>query len=439
MDRLLTTIPDWLIALCFQHKIPLIKVEQDISYEKIMLTIYEPMLNHQGHLLRTYYDVRQRFTKLERNQHSFTQIMDTFYELMGLPCSLQIPDLKITTQRGTSFEGYTLLNTTALSTTEFTKNHYEQLLLLSPNNQTKIAALSVKIPTRFKNHCTLTVFQTHHIEQAQMMIFENVIDILYARIQTEYLIQKDRQTRLNRLADALLQNTPSNMDELDSLLDEAALNQYPYYQGLAFSVGEKRNHTIFLQQLLSLRTPTIFFEHYHYTVILYNLRSLEEEIVKKEIQKKLKIELFFKENPVIAISRVKEKQDLKEILSECLDTIRFSQQLQMDTVLSVEELGLFRYFMQEHSFKKLEQLIPTTLKELHQAEPELFQTLFTFFQYGRNYKKTAEALFLHPKTIRYRMNKIQQLLRIDPNHSLQLVNFEIGTYLLKAKRRLTDD
>ncbi|MCI5684415.1 MAG: helix-turn-helix domain-containing protein, partial [Enterococcus gallinarum] len=60
---------------------------------------------------------------------------------------------------------------------------------------------------------------------------------------------------------------------------------------------------------------------------------------------------------------------------------------------------------------------------------------YTFFISNRNYKKTAEALFLHSKTIRYRLNKIEQLLEIDLTNPIQLVNYEIGTYLLELKKR----
>ena len=56
-----------------------------------MLAVYEPLLNHQTHLLRTYYEVRQRFMKVERNHSSFEQIMQEFYQLIEKPCSLRIP------------------------------------------------------------------------------------------------------------------------------------------------------------------------------------------------------------------------------------------------------------------------------------------------------------------------------------------------------------
>ncbi|MBR8699789.1 PucR family transcriptional regulator ligand-binding domain-containing protein [Enterococcus casseliflavus] len=71
VDRLIPMIPDWVIELSFAYQIPLIKVQQEVSYEAIMLAVYEPLLNHQTQLLRTYYEVRQRFMKVERNHSSF--------------------------------------------------------------------------------------------------------------------------------------------------------------------------------------------------------------------------------------------------------------------------------------------------------------------------------------------------------------------------------
>ncbi len=49
-------------------------------------------------------------------------------------------------------------------------------------------------------------------------------------------------------------------------------------------------------------------------------------------------------------------------------------------------------------------------------------------------KKTAETMFLHAKTIRYRLSKIEDYLEIDLANPTQVLNFEIGTYLLKMKK-----
>ena len=91
-DRFIKMIPEWFIELCFNYEIPLIKITQDISYEKILFTIYEPLLNYQSHVLRTYYDVRQRFTKLERHYPTVETIMQEFYDIIKLPFALKMLD-----------------------------------------------------------------------------------------------------------------------------------------------------------------------------------------------------------------------------------------------------------------------------------------------------------------------------------------------------------
>ncbi|MCW3744684.1 PucR family transcriptional regulator ligand-binding domain-containing protein [Enterococcus gallinarum] len=121
VDRLIPMIPEWIIGLSFDYQIPLIKVQQDVSYEAIMLAVYEPLLNHQTHLLRTYYEVRQRFMKVERNHSSFEQIMQEFYQLIEKPCSLRIPHLDVQVAIGQSFKNYVVTKSEPMKTIEFTK------------------------------------------------------------------------------------------------------------------------------------------------------------------------------------------------------------------------------------------------------------------------------------------------------------------------------
>lgn len=442
-DRFISTIPTRLINLCFEYRIPLIKIEQDISYEKIILTIYEPLLNHQGHLLRTYYDVRQRFTKVERNLHSFNQIMETLYQLTEFPCTLKIPTLSVDIHYGTPFENYIVSEKAYIETTEFTKHHYERLRLLPFDGGRGITALKAEIKTNFTSECTLIVYQEKGtIDESHMMILENAIDILYERLQMEYLLKKDRYTRLNNLADAILQNTPTSLDELNSLLDDANMNRYKYYQGIAFSSNgepDKQSKQEILTKLSALRKHEIFFEHYNYTIILYNLETPQQEIKKEQLLTLFDPTMIAEYEWTISLSLLKEKKELKEILLECLDTIRFNQLFRIDSIVSINDLGIFRYFMQENQIQQLEKLIPDKLYNLWENHYDLFLTLYSFFQSGRNYKKTAELLFMHSKSIRYRLNKIEHLLNIDLTNPIQLVNYEIGTYLLKTKRRDNDD
>jgi len=135
------------------------------------------------------------------------------------------------------------------------------------------------------------------------------------------------------------------------------------------------------------------------------------------------------------VSEVLRKEQIKEILPECLDAIRFNRQFYLAPIIAYSDLGIFSSFIKENQLEKLQQSIPPKLYQLSEENEELFKTLYTFFITNRNYKNTAETLFLHAKTIRYRLSKIEQLLEIDLTSPIQLVNYEIGTYLLELQKR----
>lgn len=443
MDRLITMIPDWLIELCFEYKIPLIKAPEEVSYEKIMLTIYEPILNHQEHLLRTYYDVRQKFTKVERNLRSFDQIMETLHQLLGLSCTLKINDPKVNLHYGKRFNNYIVSNRWFLQTTEFTKNVYEKLILFSQVENQTVTALNTEFRSPFSDKCSLTIYQeTEETKQTDIMIVENAIDLIHKQLQMEHILKRDRYARMNNLADAILQNTPKNTEELNSLLEEANLNNYPFYQGIAFIDKEDKpliNKKELIKKLRHLRPLEIYFDHYNYTVILFNLKLEKDLVTKEEIKNIFSEDKFFSQQLLFSLSQVKQKSGLKDILFECFGTIRFNRAFFIDYVTSIDDLGVFRFFLNEHELKQINLIVPKALAALQTDHNNLFETLHTFFKSNRSYKQTAEALFLDPKTIRYRLNKVEDLLAIDLTNPMQLVNYEIGTYLLMMKGRASNE
>lgn len=438
MDRLITVIPEWLVALCFEYEIPLIKAPEEISYEEIMLTIYEPIINQQEHLLRTYYDVRQKFTKVERNLRSFDQIMETFYSLIDLPCALKIEELDVDLHYEKNYDHFKTVHHNFLETTEFTKNNYERLILKDPNSEEKIVALKTEVMTSFFGKCLIMVYHEEQtIKQSHLIIIENAIDLIHEQLQMVFMLKKDRYTRMNNLADAILQNTPQNSDELVSLLAEANLNSLDYYQGITFTYTENErplNEKMIIRKLRQLRPLEIYFDHLNYTVILFNLESKADIVTKKEIKKLFANEPSISKQYIFSLSQLKKKHEIKEILLECLDTIRFNQTFFIDYVISIKDLGVLRFFVQEDRFKQIIEIVPNELIHLQQNNQGLFNTLNAFFQNNRSYKKTAESLLLDPKTIRYRLHKVEDLLAIDLANPIQLVNYEIGAYLLSMEK-----
>lgn len=89
------------------------------------------------------------------------------------------------------------------------------------------------------------------------MIIENAIDVLQEKFNTENLLKKERYTRLNNLADAILQNTPQNPDELNSLLREVQMQELDSYQAIAF-LPKTPIHNSWKNELLPYFVPCVW-------------------------------------------------------------------------------------------------------------------------------------------------------------------------------------
>ncbi|WP_172503379.1 PucR family transcriptional regulator [Enterococcus faecalis] len=369
-DRFIKMIPEWFIELCFNYEIPLIKITQDISYEKILFTIYEPLLNYQSHVLRTYYDVRQRFTKLERHYPTVETIMQEFYDIIKLPFALKMLD--------------------------------------------------------------------KHLEISDGDLPHDAIDVLQEKFNTENLLKKERYTRLNNLADAILQNTPQNPDELNSLLREVQMQELDSYQAIAFSTKDTNTQLMkerIIALLRTLRVKSIFFDQLNYSAVLFNFNESDGKITKLQLSRLLAELLEENDTLTVAVSSLKSREGIKELLIECLDILRFNETFYNGPIVTLADIGVFKNFIREDQLENLDELIPRALYQLAENNYDLFETLYSFFQNNRNYKQTSEAMFLHSKTIRYRLNKVEQLLDIDLANPLQLLNYEIATYIIKMRRR----
>lgn len=83
------------------------------------------------------------------------------------------------------------------------------------------------------------------------------------------------------------------------------------------------------------------------------------------------------------------------------------------------DLGIFRELFgceQERIIRFCRQTLDKLLAYDHNCDAGLQITLRTLMDTNFNYKLTAEKLFVHVNTVRYRCDKISQLLGIDLNH-----------------------
>ena len=108
--------------------------------------------------------------------------------------------------------------------------------------------------------------------------------------------------------------------------------------------------------------------------------------------------------------------------------IRFNREYHVFNVMTISDLGIFRHLLDENN-QFFNTGLARELIDLKKRKSELFDTFLNFILCQQNYQLTAEKMFLHPKTIRYRINKIQEILNFDIQNPIQNLNYAIATIM----------
>lgn len=134
----------------------------------------------------------------------------------------------------------------------------------------------------------------------------------------------------------------------------------------------------------------------------------------------------------VGISSLCQKQSIEVANNEALDTQKILNLFYPpDSVLDYPALGIYKLFLSTDSLETLETFVSPKIKAFRHEHPELFKTLAIFIDNNQNYLKTAECLFLHPKTVRYRMDKTKKQLNLSFDDPETIIHIQIASRLFK--------
>ncbi|GIN57378.1 proline-responsive transcriptional activator PutR [Lederbergia ruris] len=129
---------------------------------------------------------------------------------------------------------------------------------------------------------------------------------------------------------------------------------------------------------------------------------------------------------------------LKKSYQEALEVIKIAKFIGPTTLPTYEygRLGIFRYLESISQYHKKWNDVNENLLKLKQKDKEsqtrLLQTLEVFLSQNCRLKPTAEKLFIHPNTLKYRLNQITELTSITFDNFQENCQLYIDLQLLKV-------
>lgn len=181
-----------------------------------------------------------------------------------------------------------------------------------------------------------------------------------------------------------------------------------------------------------------------------NQTELEYQKEMEEVEDVIQRSILYRKKDTdfqIGIGKsVEGYQRLKESYHEASRAIKYIDIIRLVTgdknksVVHYSNLGFFQIFSEIDDVTELERYIPETLKKLYEYDDEhkgeLIPTLQMFLSNNQSIKKTAGAMFVHYRTISYRLEKIKQISGINFDNANEVLAVSNGLIIYKMLKEI---
>ena len=207
-------------------------------------------------------------------------------------------------------------------------------------------------------------------------------------------------------------------------------------------------------ELMHLLPDALIYRNMDQIVMIQQVDSdqteLEYQKEMEEIEEVIQRSILYRKKDTdfqIGIGKsVEGYQRLKESYYEASQAIKYIEIIRQVTgdknksVVQYSNLGFFQIFGKVDDMTELERCIPETLKKLYlyddEHKGELITTLQMYLRNNQSIKKTASAMFVHYRTISYRLEKIKQISGINFDNANEVLAVSNGLIIYKMLKEI---
>ena len=211
---------------------------------------------------------------------------------------------------------------------------------------------------------------------------------------------------------------------------------------------------VIVSELMHLLPDALIYRNMDQIVMIQQVDSnqteLEYQKEMEEVEDVIQRSILYRKKDTdfqIGIGKsVEGYQRLKESYREASRAIKYIDIIRLVTgdknksVVHYSNLGFFQIFGEIDDVTELERYIPETLKKLYlyddEHKGELITTLQMYLRNNQSIKKTADAMFVHYRTISYRLEKIKQISGINFDDANEVLAVSNGLIIYKMLKEI---
>lgn len=459
--RVVQEIPEEIIQAGNEIGLPIIELGEKVKYIDIMYPVMAKLFNDQVIKLQYYKQVQDKLTDLVIAGEGLDGIVRVLEELLKNP--VVIYDKKFCALAATDPKIVRFAEVQDSSEREVLNNkhyYYRQIVLLPELNNRKVTQVVIPIQQLHQINAYLVVTEINQkMGTLEYIILENASTVVSLELVKRFAIgEVERKFKYD-----LLDTIVAGNFHLETVLERASLIGWDLrgafcvvmmeFDNIKKYLQDRENRNTFLTEIGNTVANVINEYTHHFMRIksdsLYVLWpvGLENHAdvtsnINKAVQritvilkKKYKnMQLFAGVGGIVP-----QIQDVAESFAEAKNAIHYGKTTN-ENFVNFSDLGVMRLLCKFGENNDLQEYIPSFINKLQVYDQEnntnLLHTLEVFLGTNSNAAQTAKELFVHYKTVLYRLEKIKEISGIDLNNNKDRLEAELGIKILNLLKKI---
>lgn len=445
MGRFVNELSSGIIEGCDQYDLPLVLIDETVAYRDIILKVMQTLINKKANMLDIYQTVHHEFKELAMREPKKYDVLVTLKKLIGKEVSLLNQNHEILEKTEKRPGNYKLINRRKLFGEQYMHYTYYRELIESDNGIVSFLVCEIPLMEGKKHFLTIKEEPTF-AEMIDYMAIENAASMLQFESIKELSLKKAKQSHKNDLFDFVINGKYQNLEELHENALGLKLSLNKKYRVITwmhvderYAVGDRnfREHNAYMAltqnildnlqavwprfayRIFSNRITFIIEDNFNHA---YAFKNYIEETLMPIYEK-------YKQQYVtlrVGISELGELNQIPRLAPQPLRIVQLSSMVNRETfIILYRDLGIYRILMGLSKENSLDDYVSDTLRDLNEKDEEYLLTLRVFLDCNQNYKKASEILFVHPKTVRYRIEKIKEYSGLNFDDAEDMLHVQI--------------
>ena len=445
----------------FLKNIPIMAVPETIPFFDVVYYIQNFMIEHYKAKLNTVVDINNHFSYISLKTPDIKLIIDYFKTIIDNPIMIYDEFFNVVVSTDDYIKNYERVPGTEEK--NFLKNlyYYRQKITLTDSDNNKKEYDRILFPITFENRdkAFLAVFEINNkLRDIDFTILEICATSTLIEMKRLMALKKIEEKHLNDFLYDLVYRTDNKSDDIKRRAEIFNIFENLHYCCIIFDVHFKDNYKqksntldelkdIILNSIISFinksNMQSLASRFGRSMLILHKTESnnIESYDKVKETCINLKKYLISRHDFItvhVGIgSIINNLRNVSKSYQEAISSLSFGRTVydeSLDFVVSYNDSSLLKIFSKVKDNKMLNEIIPENLKNLKKCDiksnSDLVKTLSTYLDCNCNAKKASEKMFIHYKTMLYRLEKITKEFDIDISNSNSRIQIELALQII---------